>query len=169
MDFEKKPSEVGTIFASSWADSHNPVVLFGHHMKDCSMFAGLERYKEAGFLRAHRTINFSTLYEEKVYCVIAVYYFIAGETLRESGMTNRYHDVFGVGDVPEFLEFLETYKGTYFLDREVNVDASSQFLALQVCTYRDKAGNLIENGKEARLVVLAVEVDPEQQNENAVD
>jgi len=159
-NFRGKSSRAGTIYASNCTD--NPVVLFGHHMKNGGMFAVLERYKQPDFRENHRTIYFSTLSEEKEYYVIAVYYFIKDEDLNRDGVAN-YYDTYGVGNLPGFLEFLETYDGTYFIDRGIDA-SSSQFLALQVCTYRDKVGQRVDREDEnikARLVILAIEQEKE--------
>jgi len=94
--------------------------------------------------------------------VIAVYYFIKDEDLNRDGVAN-YYDTYGVGNLPGFLEFLETYDGTYFIDRGIDA-SSSQFLALQVCTYRDKVGQRVDREDEnikARLVILAIEQEKE--------
>ena len=40
------------------------VVLYGHNMKDGTMFCDLKKYKSKSFWAQHRTIQFDTLTEQ---------------------------------------------------------------------------------------------------------
>jgi len=177
MDFYEKDSPAGTIFASSW--SENPTVLLGHNMGKKSgyvQFGGLRRYsQQPGFLEDHKIIHLNTLYEEKVFKVIAVYYFtekyvkneLIGDILvtgyvipdLNGDETRSYLDVYGTGDPVGFLKFLETYPNVFYLDPDIDATPDSQFLSLQCCIYQGLNGRSITH---SRLVVMAIEIDQEQ-------
>ena len=151
-DFSHNESRNGTIYASS--ESENPMILFGHHMKTGVMFSGLERFKNPEFRESHREIYFTDLYAKRTFEVVAVYCFEISDDLNNDGSIN-YADFYGTKDPLAFLEFLKEYKGTFYLNETVVADASSQFLALQTCTYSGVSGEWVEN---ARLAILAIEV-----------
>jgi sortase B len=46
-------------------------IIYGHHMKNGTMFAGLERYEDEDFFEKHPTVRFDTLYEQREYEIIA--------------------------------------------------------------------------------------------------
>ena len=66
--FDKKYASSGCLFigADSAPDGSN-VLIYGHHMKDGSMFAGIMDYAGAEFAKAHPIIHFDTLTEENRY------------------------------------------------------------------------------------------------------
>lgn len=49
------------------------LVLYGHNMKDGSMFHELLQYRKTAFLREHRNIVLTGLFEEKTYFVFSAY------------------------------------------------------------------------------------------------
>ena len=76
-----KPSEP----AEEEAAKRNNFILYGHHMKNGTMFAGLEQYRSAEFFEEHRTIFFDMLAGTGDYEVFAVFCM----TAREAGGTAR--------------------------------------------------------------------------------
>lgn len=164
MDFVKAASKHGTIYASSCSGLYEggvlftqgqPLILFGHHMKDGTMFKVLESYKKPSFAKKHNLINLTTLYEEKTFYVIAVYYFL-DKDYNGDGQID-YQDSFGLYSMREHLNILRGDKRTYYFDEEMYEvlagypdDMWPFVLILQTCTYH------IEG---ARLAVLAIEVE----------
>ena len=49
------------------------LVIYGHHMKNGSMFANLTKYKSLSFYKANPTIEFSTLYKNSTYKIFSVF------------------------------------------------------------------------------------------------
>lgn len=75
-DFYKASSRYGTIYAHAWSNINAPsdnVTLYGHNMKDGSMFAALHEYESEDFYKANPYIYFDTLYEHRTYQVLAVF------------------------------------------------------------------------------------------------
>lgn len=72
-DFEKMPSQSGIPFLGKGCTlqplSKN-VILYGHHMKDGTMFADLLRFREEDYRNKHPNIQFDTLFTKGVYEVI---------------------------------------------------------------------------------------------------
>ncbi len=74
-NFEKQYSFAGLPFidAAGQVDSGNRVI-YAHNMLDGSMFRGLFRYEQKNYWEKHPTFTFSTLYEEKEYEIMSVFY-----------------------------------------------------------------------------------------------
>lgn len=63
-DFAGRYTDFGCPFAQANCDVQDPsdnVILYGHNMKDGSMFSDLVRYQSRSFWETHRTIHFDTL------------------------------------------------------------------------------------------------------------
>lgn len=72
-DFRKKQNKHGVPFLD---ESINPqkenLVVYGHHMKDGTMFAALENYKKEEFLKEHKKIHWHTESGDEVYEIYCV-------------------------------------------------------------------------------------------------
>ena len=72
-DFNRRPNINGTLFLDEWnlLDPRDWILfIYGHHMRDGSMFGRLQAYEDSGYLYAHPLITFRTIYdEEDVYYV----------------------------------------------------------------------------------------------------
>ena len=92
--FDQEPSAGGMIYlddgddgggrkaqepAEAEAAKRTNFILYGHHMKNGTMFAGLEQYLDLEFFKEHRTIFFDTLAGTGEYAVFAVFSMTAAE------------------------------------------------------------------------------------------
>ena len=74
-DFELNKSIAGTLFLDQnhpVKDTTQQLLIYGHNMRDGSMFGLLTHYQQSDFLKKHPFIRFSTLWEEEEYVIYAV-------------------------------------------------------------------------------------------------
>ncbi len=74
--FDKKYSDYGCPYIQENCDVERPsdnLVIYGHNMKDGTMFADLMKFKDKSFWERHKTISFDTLTDRYDYEVIAVF------------------------------------------------------------------------------------------------
>ncbi len=65
----------GTLFiAINWRDGFNNTLIYGHNMKDGSGFGSLAKFADASYGLSHNVIHFDTLYEEREYELLGVFY-----------------------------------------------------------------------------------------------
>lgn len=65
----------GTLFiAVDWQDGYNNTLIYGHNMKDGTVFGSLAKFADASYGRTHNIIHFDTLYEERDYELFAAFY-----------------------------------------------------------------------------------------------
>ena len=74
-DIDGKDNKNGTVFLdircnSDFTSQNN--LIYGHNMRDGSMFGQLVRYRDKAFCQAHPTFTFDTLYETATWQVAAV-------------------------------------------------------------------------------------------------
>lgn len=146
-DFDKNDSVRGCIYAAEICDVFEPsdnITLFGHNMKDGSMFAYLGNYYEKSAWENNPLIFFDTLTESHVYKIFAVF--------KTSGTDNvgfAYHQMADAKDEAEFNQFVATCKELAFYDTGITPVYGDKLLCLSTCEYT------IDNG---RFVVAAVRI-----------
>lgn len=146
-DFDKNDSVRGSIYAAEICDVFEPsdnITLFGHNMKDGSMFAYLGNYYEKSAWEKNPLIFFDTLTESHVYKIFAVF--------KTSGTDNvgfAYHQMADAKDEAEFNQFVATCKELAFYDTGITPVYGDKLLCLSTCEYT------IDNG---RFVVAAVRI-----------
>lgn len=146
-DFDKQQSVRGSIYAAEICDVFEPsdnITLFGHNMKDGSMFAYLGNYYQKSAWENNPMIFFDTLTESHVYKIFAVF--------KTSGTDNvgfAYHLMADAKDEAEFNKFVATCKELAFYDTGITPVYGDKLLCLSTCEYT------IDNG---RFVVAAVRI-----------
>lgn len=128
-DFYKKSSRNGTIYAHAWADLKTPsdnVTLYGHNMRDGSMFAALHKYTSKEFFDANPYIYFDTLYEHRTYQVLSVF------EIDISKVDFPYHN-FVDGNTISFKDYVATCKELSIYDTGVNAVYGDKLLTLSTC------------------------------------
>lgn len=146
-DFDRKDSVRGSIYAAEICDVFAPsdnITLFGHNMKDGSMFACLGAYADKSAWEKSPMIFFDTLTESHTYQIFSVF--------KTSGTDNvgfAYHLMANAKDEAEFNQFVATCKELAFYDTGITPVYGDKLLCLSTCEYT------IENG---RFVVAAVRI-----------
>jgi len=147
-NFYKMGSDWGAIYAREACDINRPsdnITLYGHHMKDGSMFAQLSKFQFQDFWQTHQTFTFDTLYEHHTYKIWAVF-----KTSANIGDNHfPYHRFSDAYSQEEFTEFVETIKKLDFYDTGITPVYGDKLLTLSTCEYT------LANG---RFVVCAVRI-----------
>ena len=113
----------------------NNIVIYGHHMKNGSMFADLCKYTDKEFYENHRLIKFDTLSSLGEYEVVAVFKF---DTNHEKFKYNEYTQM----DEEQFAEFMENVHARQLYDTGVDAKYGDQLLTLSTCEYTYDNGRL---------------------------
>ena len=125
-DFNKSKNSAGSIFIDSKvnSDSKNTVV-YGHNMKDGSMFADIELFKNEEFFNNNKFIIVEKDGIQYVYEVFSVYY-LSGENT-DYLQTNFSSD-------KEFADFIHLAKERSIFDSNKEI-SSENILTLSTCSY----------------------------------
>ena len=138
-NFYKEDSAHGCIYmreACTPGVSDN-LVIYGHRMKDGSMFNNLLHYEDRDYYESHRYIQFSTLTERHTYQIIAVFKTVA----TESGYP--YH-LFTYAESPEeFDRYVADVKALAFYDTGVSAQYGDKLITLSTCEYTQDNGRMV--------------------------
>ena len=139
-DFNGNNAKHGAIYVNETASITTPsdnVTIYGHKMKDGTMFAALHDYKKKSFFEEHPYITFDTIFEHHQYQILAV--FITTANLPDSF---NYH-LFVDGDENAFLEYVATCKELALYDTGVDAVYGDKLITLSTCEHTIDDGRLV--------------------------
>ncbi|MCH5282009.1 MAG: class B sortase [Lachnospiraceae bacterium] len=139
----------GCLFVRSRADLDKGTnfIIYGHNMRDGSMFGNLDFYEREGFYEKHKIISFDTLYEERTYEILAVFPSRVYDA-DEEGF--RYYTFYQADTKKEFDDFYENIKELSLYDTGVTAEFGDTFLTLSTCTYYEQDGRLVVVAKRMK-------------------
>lgn len=146
-DFEGNKSARGCIYMREECDIFRPtdnITLYGHNMKDGSMFAPLNAYVNKETWDNNSLIFFDNLYEAHVYQIFSVF-----TTTASVGEGFPYHQMEDAADETEFTNFIRNCKNLQLYETGITPVYGDKIICLSTCEYSQ------ENG---RLVVAAVRI-----------
>ena len=105
-DFYGNPSNRGCLYVAESCDvlKSDNVIIYGHHMKDGSMFGDLVDYSSESFYKTHKKIYFDTIYEKHSYEIVGV---IKTEIPADDEDCFRYYCYTGENDTEMFEQYKE--------------------------------------------------------------
>ena len=154
-NFQKQHSNYGTPYVQENCDidlSDN-IVIYGHNMRDGSMFADLCKYEDEDFYKTHKVIRFDTLSDYGEYEIVAAF-----KTVAYSDDGFKYYHFVNAESRAEFDAFVKKCKALADYDTGVGAKYGDKLLTLSTCEYSR------ENG---RMVVVAKLVKPAEKGANA--
>ncbi|ANY66636.1 class B sortase [Paenibacillus sp. BIHB 4019] len=140
-DFDKKENKGGLPFldAHSRTNGSDILLIHGHHMKSGWMFKDLMKYKNESFYKEHATFQFSTLYEQEEYEIVAV---ILSKVYRKSDTVFKYYQIENVSTPAEFDSYVQNIKELALFDTGVTARYGDKLIVLSTCEYSTENGRL---------------------------
>ncbi len=141
-DFYGREDRYGCLYVKKVADVNTPgtnFIIYGHNMKDGSMFGTLDRYGEEDFCTSHPLISFDTLYDERTYEVMAVF----RTQIKEEDKEFKYYRFYQADTEEEFSCFYENVKEMALYDTGVTAEYGDTFLTLSTCDYYADDGRFV--------------------------
>lgn len=141
-DFYGNDSKYGCLYVRARADldTGTNFIVYGHNMKDGAMFGDLDSYLEKSFYEKHSLISFHTLYEERVYEIIAVF---RSQVYNTDDDVFKYYQFYEADTQEEFDSFYNNIKELSLYDTGVEARFGDTFLTLSTCAYHVKDGRLV--------------------------
>ncbi|MCD8039414.1 MAG: class B sortase [Lachnospiraceae bacterium] len=142
-NFYGEEDRYGCLFVKDIADVDTPgtnFIIYGHNMKDGSMFGDLDAYREEAFYREHTKLNFETLYEERTYEIMAVF---LSHVYKSDEEGFRYYGFYQADTEEEFLDFYDNVKALALYDTGVEAAFGDTLLTLSTCAYHEEDGRLV--------------------------
>ena len=140
-DADGNPSDWGAIYIREECDVFKPsdnLTIYGHTMKDGSMFAPLHDYVNEFTWQNNPLIFFDTLYEYRVYKIFAVF-----ATSANIGEGFTYHNMIEAADKADFENFIATCKRLSYYDTGITAAFGDKLITLSTCEYTHANGRLV--------------------------
>ena len=139
--FDKERSTRGCIYVRETCDVFQPednLTIYGHRMRDGSMFARLDNFMELEYFQQNPYIFFDTLTGLHTYKVMAV--FVTTATIGEGF---AYHEFESASDEEEINAFVSKCKELALYDTGVEAAYGDKLITLSTCEYTQVNGRLV--------------------------
>lgn len=138
--FDKSYSEYGVPYVQEDCDvlASDNLVIYGHNMKNGTMFSDLEKYADESFLSEHRYIHFDTLRDYGTYEIFAVFRTVA---YSEDGF--KYYGFVNFDDTEDFNVYIEKCTELSLYDTGVSAVYGDKLLTLSTCEYTRTNGRFV--------------------------
>ena len=105
-NFQKEDSVAGTPFldAASTMPGSSNWLIYGHNMKNGTMFHDTLKYEDKAFYDGHKTIHFDTLEGEGLYEIVAVCY---TQIYEENAQVFKYYQYASIVDEASFNAYVQ--------------------------------------------------------------
>ena len=146
-NFYKEDSKSGTPFILT--PSSTNTIIYGHNMKNASMFSSLLKYKDIEFWKTHRYIIFNTLTSKGIYeiSIVAneIVYYDEAKIPDGAYLFYKHSNLDSKGDFDEYVNELK--KNSYF-DSNISLEYGDELLTLVTCDYVQENSRLVVVAKK---------------------
>lgn len=141
-DFYGDYSYRGCLYVDEYCDifRSDNIIIYGHNMKDGSMFGALMGYADEGFYENHKLITFDTIYEKQTYEVVAA---IKTAIPPEGDDCFRYYEYTGADDDEMFSEYVKFIDENKLYETDLELEKGDSILTLSTCAYHEDDGRFI--------------------------
>ena len=156
-DFEKNYTDYGCPFMQANCDALAPsdnLIIYGHNMKDGSMFADLAKYRSKDFWQTHKTVWFDTELGSSAYEIFAV---IHTTVQADDADAFPFYWFVDAASPEEFADYVSACKAQALYDTGISAEYGDKLLTLSTCD------NITDNG---RLLVIAKKTKQNRGNKN---
>lgn len=146
--FDGSYAASGSLFLSGGCTpdgSH--VIIYGHNMRNGSMFGELDLYVQEDYGAQHALIHYDTLDRDGTYELLAVFYSRV-YTDQDQGVF-RYYQYTDLSDPAVFDEYVRQVKAAALYDTGVEARYGDKLLTLSTCSYHTGDGRLVVVARQA--------------------
>ena len=140
--FDGSEDSAGTIYVDYRSDIVNPTtntMVYGHNMKNGTMFGSLKNYLQEDFFKEYRYIQFNTIYEHRLYQVVSVG---LSEVAYQDENSYRYYNFIQANNMEEWQEFVDNVNSLAIYQSDVTLEPSDEILTLSTCNSYTEDGRL---------------------------
>ena len=121
-------------------------LIYGHHIKNGTQFAGITQYSSEEFWEEHPTIRFDTLYEVGVYDVVAAFY----SKVYPNDVTDvfRYYQYTDLREEEAFTEYVSQVMDAAIYETGIELQYGDQLITLSTCEYSQTDGRFVVVGRK---------------------
>ena len=139
-DIDKNYLISGSIFMNYLNNGFNDenTVLFGHHMRNGTMFAQLKKYKEKDFFYGNNDIDIELENGKTLrYRVFSAYVTDAKDNYIKTNFDNKV----------QYKDFLEKIKNKSIYKSDIDINENDKIITLSTCSYEFNDARMVVHGK----------------------
>ena len=115
-------------------------IIYGHNMKNDTMFGTLDNYVDKDFWTEDRTFTFHTLFDDREYEVFAA---VKTHIMHTDEAGFRYYNCSGDLSQTEYEELVDWLAANSIYDTEISPAYGEQILILSTCSYHADNGRFL--------------------------
>ena len=154
-DYQKKRNMIGSIFLDKdyiWDPPSSNLLIYGHNIKNGTMFQNLLNYREKTYYEQHPNIRFTTKNEDVYYEIIAAFSSKVYHTTDQNVF--RYYYFINAQNEVQYNEFVQNVKKASLYDTLKTAVYGDQLMTLSTCAYH------VQNGRFAIVAKKGTPVEP---------
>ena len=148
-NYKKQRSSNGAIFLDkdyNWDLPSSNLLIYGHNMKNNTMFQHLLKYKDKNFFINHPIIRFTTNKEDVNYEIISV--FESRVYYKSEKNVFRYYYFINAENENQYNEYVQNAKKASLYDTGKTAKYGEQLMTLSTCSYHTKDGRFVVVAKK---------------------
>ena len=142
-NFNQEYDRNGSLFLDPACDVLKPstnLIIYGHHMRSGKMFGDLNKYSNPDYARAHKQIQFDTIYEKGTYEVMYVF---RSRIFYEDEITFKYYQFIDAGSEAEFDSAMDAMAEMSLFQSGVKASYGDSLLTLSTCDNSEEDGRFV--------------------------
>ncbi len=145
--FDKKSSTAGSLYIDKYntiSPKDDNLIIYGHNMKNGSMFHELLNYKEEEFYNNHKYFYFTTDEVKEKYEIVSMF---VSKVFYKTDNVFKYYKFYNASNEEEFNYYKENILKLSLFDTKVELNYKDKFITLSTCDYSIDNGRFVVIGK----------------------
>lgn len=113
------------------------IIIYGHNMKNKTMFNNLEKFKEKEFFNQNNKIRIFDKDKKYIYEVFSAYYVDPNYNYIIPNFDNK----------EEYISYLENIKNKSLFKSNININSDDKIITLSTCSYETQDTRTVVHGK----------------------
>lgn len=140
-DFYEKKSSAGVPYADMMCNRNSDnILIYGHCMRDGTMFTGIMKYERKSFWKKNPTFMFSDLTEDYSYEVLAAFY---DRVYLETEDVFKFYQFIDADNKEDFDYAISQFKEKSLYDTGVDAQYGDKLVTLITCAYHVTDGRFV--------------------------
>ncbi len=147
-NFDKEKSIYGTPFIGENCEinpNSDNIIIYGHNMKNGTMFSDLNKYKDYEFYKKHAQVEFDTIYDEGKYKI--VYAFVTEVNKKEEF---DYYNYINLSEDNIYNDFIENLEKVKLYDTGIKIEKGDSVITLSTCEKRSNNSRMVIVAKRVK-------------------
>ena len=133
--------------AYDWNKPSTNMIMYGHNMKNGTMFTSLMNYKNQEYFKQHPTIRFTTTTSDDIYEIISAF---ESKIYSDSEDVFKYYNFINADNEKEFNDYITNIKRLSLYNIEKTAKYGDELITLSTCAYHAKDGRFVVVAKKSK-------------------